>query len=314
MRDESHLAWYDEQRNTPVTASINTTTNVASFGPPAPAALYDWCLPPPEMDYVLPGLLAGTVGAIVSPGGAGKSMLALQMAISIAGGVDLLDLNVKRGQVVYLPAEDPNIALHHRFYAIAGHCSSEQMQVLYGTLAIYPVIGRDPDIFTENWFNWIYSLLDGKRVLFLDTLRRFHKRDENSGSDMAEAVARMETMAWETGCSIVFLHHASKAAAMSGLGDQQQASRGSSVLVDNIRWQMYVAGMSEKEAKDLEVDAALRKSFVRAGVSKQNYGPPVADMWLRRLDGGVLVPAESSTSYVTSKRSTQRKEVNDEKW
>ncbi|WP_223940026.1 helicase RepA family protein, partial [Aeromonas caviae] len=38
------------------------------------------------------------------------------------------------------------------------------------------------------------------------------------------------------------LRHASKGAAMMGAGDQQQASRGSSVLVDNIRWQSYLSG------------------------------------------------------------------------
>ncbi|MBP4078002.1 AAA family ATPase, partial [Aeromonas sp. MrichA-1] len=35
---------------------------------------------PPPIDYVLPNMVAGTVGALVSPGGAGKSMLALQLA------------------------------------------------------------------------------------------------------------------------------------------------------------------------------------------------------------------------------------------
>jgi hypothetical protein len=41
---------------------------------------------------------------------------------------------------------------------------------------------------------------------------------------------------------------------------------------------------------------------VRTGVSKQNYGPPVAEVWMRRTDGGVLIPAEFSTSYTTAKK------------
>ena len=47
---------------------------------------------PPPIDYVLPNMVAGTVGALVSPGGAGKSMLALQLAAQIAGGPDLLEV------------------------------------------------------------------------------------------------------------------------------------------------------------------------------------------------------------------------------
>ncbi len=44
---------------------------------------------PENLDFVLPGLVAGTVGALVSPGGSGKSALALQIAALVAGGPDL---------------------------------------------------------------------------------------------------------------------------------------------------------------------------------------------------------------------------------
>ena len=73
---------------------------------------------PPPLDFVLPGLLAGTVGGIVSPGGAGKSMLALELAILVATGRDLSGFSggVQRhtGKVVFLAAEDPADALRHR--------------------------------------------------------------------------------------------------------------------------------------------------------------------------------------------------------
>uniref|UniRef100_UPI0040460506 AAA family ATPase n=1 Tax=Providencia xihuensis TaxID=3342830 RepID=UPI0040460506 len=65
---------------------------------------------PPSFDYVLPNMVAGTVGAIVAPGGVGKSMLALQLAVQIAGGPDLLGMGeLMTGHVAYLPAEDPRL-------------------------------------------------------------------------------------------------------------------------------------------------------------------------------------------------------------
>ena len=73
--------------------------------------------------------------------------------------------------------------------------------------------------------------------------------------------------------------------------DQQQASRGSSVLVDNIRWQSYLSSMTSAEAEEWGVDDDQRRFFVRFGVSKANYGAPFADRWFRRHDGGVLKPA-----------------------
>ena len=76
---------------------------------------------PPPLDYVLPNMVAGTVGALVSPGGAGKSMLALQLAAQIAGGPDLLEVGeLPTGPVIYLPAEDPPTAIHHRLHALGG--------------------------------------------------------------------------------------------------------------------------------------------------------------------------------------------------
>lgn len=130
-----------------------------------------------------------------------------------------------------------------------------------------------------------------RRLMVLDTLRRFHIEEENASGPMAQVIGRMEAIAADTGCSIVFLHHASKGAAMMGAGDQQQASRGSSVLVDNIRWQSYLSSMTSAEAEEWGVDDDQRRFFVRFGVSKANYGAPFADRWFRRHDGGVLKPA-----------------------
>ena len=61
---------------------------------------------PPELDFVLPGFLAGSVGALFSPGATGKSFLVLEAAMgvacSVAGG-DLLNLQPGHtGRVIYL--------------------------------------------------------------------------------------------------------------------------------------------------------------------------------------------------------------------
>ena len=108
---------------------------------------------------------------------------------------------------------------------------------------------------------------------------------------MAGLLSQLERIVRLTGCTILFLHHSSKAAAMQGQGDVQQASRGSSVLVDNIRWQSYMATMNRDEATKYGVDEDRRSFFVRWGVSKQNYGKPIAECWLQRHEGGVLLPA-----------------------
>ena len=50
---------------------------------------------PPELDFIWPGFLAGTVGALFAPGATGKSFFALEAAMSIAcsvAGGDLVGL------------------------------------------------------------------------------------------------------------------------------------------------------------------------------------------------------------------------------
>ncbi|MBX6964243.1 helicase RepA family protein [Alcaligenes faecalis] len=247
---------------------------------------------PPPIDYVLPNMVAGTVGALVSPGGAGKSMLALQLAAQIAGGPDLLEIGeFPTGQVVYLPAEDPPSAIHHRLHALGAHLSAAERRAVADGLLIEPLVGKCPNIMAASWFDALNRAAEGRRLMILDTLRRFHIEEENASGPMAQVVGRMEAIAADTGCSIVFLHHASKSAAMMGSGDQQQASRGSSVLVDNIRWQSYLSGMTQGEAEKWGVDNNQRKFFVRYGVSKANYGTLFDECWFRRHDGGVLKPA-----------------------
>lgn len=248
--------------------------------------------PPPPIDYVLPNMVAGTVGALVSPGGAGKSMLILQLAAQVAGGPDLLEVGeLPTGAVVYLPAEDPPVAIHHRLHALGEHLTAEQRQAVADGLVIEPLIGKCPNIMARDWFDGLKRAAEGHRLMVLDTLRRFHIEEENASGPMAQVIGRMESIAADTGCSIVFLHHANKGASMAGAGDQQQASRGSSVLVDNIRWQSYLSGMTQAEAEEWGVDEGQRGFFVRYGVSKANYGAPFQECWFRRHEGGVLKPA-----------------------
>jgi hypothetical protein len=268
---------------------------------------------PPPLDFVLPGLLAGTVGAVVSPGGAGKSMLALELAVLITTGRDLSGFGggVQRhtGSVAFLAAEDPADAIKHRLHALGQHLKNDEREEFAESFEIMSLVGKQIDICRPDWFAFVESVATGKRLIFLDTLRRFHGLDENSSGEMAQLIGVLERVAASTGCAVVFPHHASKASAMGGMGDMQQASRGSSVLVDNIRWQAYLAGCSKDEAKRLGIDEEMRGYFVRAGVSKQNYGPPVADVWMRRAEGGVLIPAELSTSSVTTKKGGRREEI-----
>src|SRR5690606_41457288 len=122
--------------------------------------------PPPPIDYVLPNMVAGTVGALVSPGGAGKSMLILQLAAQIAGGPDLLEVGeLPTGAVVYLPAEDPPVAIHHRLHALGTHLTAAQRQAVADGLLIEPLIGKCPNIMARDWFDYLKRIAEGRPLI-----------------------------------------------------------------------------------------------------------------------------------------------------
>jgi RecA-family ATPase len=262
--------------------------------------------PPPE-DFVIPGFLAGTVGNLVSPGGVGKSLLAGQIGAAIAGA-DLLGYDgIKQGKVLILAMEDPITAIGKRLWSFGGALNPEQREAVYENCRWQSFFGFPFDIMQEADFEWLLETAKGYRLVIIDTLRRVHQCDENDSGQMAAVLNRMEQIS-VTGPSILNLHHTTKYAGANGVGGEQQASRGSSVLVDNVRFQMNLVGVTSEEARQWEIDPELRSYYMRLTVSKQNYGSPVPDRVFQKHAGGVVRPAEFSTSAITSKLAQEKKE------
>lgn len=247
--------------------------------------------PPTQLEFVLPGFVRATVGALVSPGGVGKSYWALAAAVAISAGPkgDLTGLKPAEGKVLVLSKEDPLEVLEQRLHALA---KALPKSVSYAGVDYRSCVGMDIDVMDAAWFEVMVSAANGAKLVVLDTLARFHKLDENSAQDMGALLSQLERLAAASGASVLFLHHTSKAAVMNGQATLQQAARGSSVLVDNARWAAFLAVMTEQEARVFGVTPEERVSYVRWNISKQNYGPAISDIWYRRDEGGVLIPVK----------------------
>jgi RecA-family ATPase len=259
---------------------------------------------PPDLDFIWPGFLAGTVGALYAPGATGKSFWALEAAMSIAChvcGGDLVRLNPgKTGQVIYLAGEDPNPALVKRVHSIGDLMPPEAHKAIAENLTLVSIMGKRLDVMNDKHLTELIKQYAGSRLIVADTLSRIHQLDENNNGDMARLVSALEYLSVETGAAVLFLHHASKSSARDGQLDQQQAARGASALIDNARWAGFVAKMSEEESGRMscfmisgqqQPIGERRKFYLRFGISKQNYSEPFDDKWLERSDGGVLIPA-----------------------
>jgi hypothetical protein len=256
---------------------------------------------PPDLDFVWPGFLSGTVGALIAPGATGKSFWALEACMAVACNIadgDLLGLKPScAGRTAYLAGEDSEPAIAQRVHAIGKYLPPPAREEIIKNLSANSFMGVSVDVMDTTQQNWIIAKHEGFRLIVFDTLSRLHLLDENSNGDMARLICSLERIAVKTGASVLYLHHASKISVRDGQMDRQHAARGASALVDNARWCGFMAGMTEDEAGRLSVDGSTiignnRNLFVRFGTCKQNYGIALRDQWCKRSEGGVLVPVE----------------------
>lgn len=267
------------------------------------ADLGDWLeREPPPLDYVLPHLLAGTIGVLYAPGGRGKGFFLLQAAIAVAccgPGADPMELGLSgHGRAVYISAEDPAIVLHHRFRAMCAGMPQATREELRERLSIVPAYALGIDVGSPAWCDALAQYCDGARFVVLDTFRRVHHAEENSNGEMADIMGRVEPIAAKTGAAILLAHHVNKAG---------EAARGATAIIDNARCGMSLvtlqtdaSGLKEmlrahkfsvtRGGKALPEAAAHR--FVRIEFAKVNYGHIVEEVdgqrWLERGEGGVL--------------------------
>ncbi|WP_233231451.1 AAA family ATPase [Silvanigrella aquatica] len=248
---------------------------------------------PPQLEFIFPGLLRGIVGSVVASGGTGKTMWALQTCSSIACGNDMLKYGqLNTGKSVLLSGEDPEQITALRLHSMCKYLSEKEIHELNKNMFIYSISGKNPNIMDKNWFEWIKNVTINSKLVIIDTLRVFHNLEENDSGKMSELIKIMGSIASENNTSILFLHHTNKNSANNSNGGDQQASRGSSVLTDNIKLQINLVTMTSPEAKDLGIDEQDRKLYVKYVYSKMNYGSPIADRWLKREDGGILKPTD----------------------
>lgn len=262
--------------------------------------------PPPPIDFVLPGMVAGTVGLLVGAGSAGKSMWAVQVGMSIAAGEDgfgLLGSDMPAGKVVYLCAEDQESVLHHRLHNMAqilrrnerkGEAFLDRVAENFHVLPVYglglTIEHRGDKWWEKSWWQ-AAEYCRGARLIIVDTLIRFSGgRSENDNVEMGVMMNAVEETVAKTGSSFLLLHHVGKAAARDGsAGGDQTAVRGASALTDNARWQANLQTMTPSEAARRGIESTEeRRSWVSWEPTKTNYGPAQDTVWLHRGDHGIL--------------------------
>lgn len=262
------------------------------------------------LDMVLPGLLAGTVGSLVAPGSTGKGFFINSLIASMTAK-DVLGMGIKpqNCKVTYITAEDPLAILEHRICALGTLLNPQERRTFADRVEIISLAGFQPSLLTdknrvrfepdgitptteEQWCKWLEGICQGKRLVIIDTLRRFHSAEENDSGAMTVLLQIIEGIAQRTQAAIIFTHHTKKGSTVNGFGLDADSSRGSGALIYNVRWQLNMQTMTQADADKYSVKEEHRSKYVQVFGSKVNYDEFGLQGWLQRKEGGVLVGAE----------------------
>jgi hypothetical protein len=154
----------------------------------------------------------------------GKSFFALELAVAVASGTPGAGRwpVATPGPVLLLAAEDPVAVVVQRLAALAAS-RGRALAALPLALIAEPVV-RLPEGLARLAATVAHLR---PQLLVLDPLIRLHRADENSAPEMAAILDGLRTLARDTACAVLLVHHARKAPAGSSPG---QGLRGSSDL------------------------------------------------------------------------------------
>jgi len=287
--------------------------------------------PAPALDFVLPGLTAGSVGTLIGPGGLGKTMLELELAILLATGLlhrepffgtdACSEMSTAPQKVIFLAAEEPLPVLWQRVHDIVqslnqrdvlpeGMSWVEFKKRLQANLLLFPMGGAQrvnlltEDLLPSDSAFAMARLSKGARLLIADPLRQLHLEDENQSAPMSALMSVFKQVAQDIGAAVMVAHHSSRAAGLQGYGDTADAGRGSTALKDDARWQINLLPPTREMLDAYDIPANQATLHVVLVDAKNNYGPRRSPVLLRRTARGVLVPVELPMVKPSAKRPT----------
>jgi len=252
-------------------------------------------------------LIRGEVTVLGSPGGIGKSSLAIGIGVSIATGKELLGEKIygTAHHVALINAEDSTTEIQRRVRA----CSMAH-QVLEKDLARLHIAGVDhPGVQALSFLRTnaknvseldrsglaaLEELLVERRpdLLVLDPLVALCSNGNiNDNSSMSLVIRELKRLAIQFDCAVLIVHHTRK----GGEAGSAEAISGAASIVNLSRRAIMPVGITTTEADKLRVAAEERWRYFKLIDAKTNLAPRGIDPSIYRLHSIDLQNAEPPT-------------------
>lgn len=244
------------------------------------AFAFDECDIPPR-PWVIPGImLAGYTHMLAAPGGSGKSLFTLQLAIMLATGEPWGEWKARKRKKTLLINVEDDLHEQRRRLSAARRVMEPEQAKLTGMihLASDPdsiVVARaDPNKKTVVATPIVGALrryieANDIGVLVVDPFAETFEGDENSNSEVKWAMKIWrDEIAKVTGCVVYLVHHITKGSA-GGAGNAD-VIRGGGAIVNSTRISATLMPMTVEEANAVGVNPADRNMYVRYDDAKAN--------------------------------------------
>ncbi|MEY9781303.1 AAA family ATPase [Sinorhizobium fredii] len=214
---------------------------------------------------------ARNVTLLQGDGGTGKSLLAMQLAMAVAVGGTWLGINVRRGAVLYLSAEEDETENHIRAAEIAAAEALDLVDMKH--LRISCLVGADAALATEDkkgrlatttlYQRLALSLENIKPLLVvLDNLADVFGGNEISRAQARQFIGMLRHLAIRFSCYILLLGHPSLSGLNSGSG-----TSGSTAWSNSVRARLYLHKQIGQDGSEADQSVRVLETM------KANYGP-----------------------------------------
>ena len=238
-----------------------------------------------------PFLVRGKTGLLVAPGGGGKTGLLAQLAVAVAAGTSWLGYNVTRpGKVLLALGEEDSDEMQRRLHRAYHDQADDLAKQVATNLVPLPLYATNPRFMepvgaatigdeTPFYRNLVDYLEDNGpwALIIIDPASRFMGAEvETDNAAATRFVELLEAMTQVEGAPTVLAAHHGNKGMLSGEKTDQGAARGSSALVDGVRW---VANLELVDDPD-ELDDGRYCDWRRFRIVKTNYTGKPAPMHL----------------------------------
>ncbi len=244
-------------------------------------------------EWLVPDLVPQkTVTLFSGDGGTGKSLLALQLAVSVAASRAWIGKPVSEGSVIYISAEDDDDELHRRVDDIL-RAEGETYDAIEG-LTLRSLAGEDALLAVESQValmkSELFSELDQRAadetpaLIVIDTLADVYPANENDRAKVRQFIGILRGLALKRNCAVMLLGHPSLSGLNTGSG-----TSGSTAWNNSVRSRIYLSRITDN-GFEMDPDRRVLTSM------KSNYGRVGSETHMKWASG-VFVVEEAAQGF-----------------